>query len=99
MTSGIFSKHYGQRKKMAIIKSDPVLHKKYLAKMREYYRRNKDKFKKARLKYHGEMKTIAIELGNCSMCYGEKENHKYMTCSKCREKHRAYYYKRKEKDI
>jgi len=40
--------------------------------------------------YQKEMKEIAIEIGNCSVCFKEKDNPKFKTCSKCRAYYRAY---------
>jgi len=40
-----------------------------------------------------EMREIAIELGNCSSCFKEKDNPKYKRCFKCRKKFRDYYIK------
>lgn len=47
--------------------------------------------------YHQEMREIAIELGNCSNCYGPNENPlKYKECFKCREYYRLYRLKKKK---
>jgi len=44
--------------------------------------------------YRKEMREIAIELGNCSKCFQEKDNPKFKTCSKCRAYFRARYIKK-----
>jgi len=79
------------------LKKNPEKTKEYLKKAREHYYKNRDEICERYRTYGKEMREIAKELGKCSMCFKEKDNPKYKTCSLCREKMKIYYYNKRIK--
>ena len=70
--------------------------KKYYEKNKERIDEQRRKWRKERYKptektkqrerdYFQQMKKIAIELGNCSICFKENTTPKFKTCAKCRK--------------
>lgn len=55
---------------------------------RKYYEKNREELIQYQSDYQKEMIKLSKELGNCSKCYGIKDNPKYAMCLKCRIKGR-----------
>lgn len=65
---------------------------------RKRYKKNKYKPNVKISKYRREMREVAKELGNCSICFKPKDNPKYSCCLKCRMYQKEYYHKNKNKN-
>ncbi len=46
----------------------------------------KERKKRLSNTYRMEMRGIARELGNCTVCFKKKEDSEYLICAKCRKK-------------
>lgn len=64
---------------------------------KNYYLKNKTKLNEYQKKHQREKKKIALELNNCSKCFGEKEDKNRKTCRKCRSYVNKYNQKPKVK--
>ena len=68
---------------------------------KKYVQEHRQRCNKRMKQYHNEMRIIAREIGNCTACFKEKDNPKFLMCSKCRkyfkEYHKKYYAKNKLK--
>jgi signal recognition particle subunit SEC65 len=90
MGRGLFSGQEFRKKKWEKIKNDPELHNKILNDAKKSNKKYRELHREEHNLKQKELREIAIELGNCSSCYQEKDNPKYKTCSKCRKYQRDY---------
>jgi hypothetical protein len=106
MASSLFSRHDASKRRWNKIKSDPELYEKQLAYQRKKYstynEEQKLNIKEKQKVWRLSMRKIAKDIGNCSMCFKEKDSSKFKICSKCRERMRGYqnkYYLKKKKEM
>jgi len=98
MGQGLFSQYENRKRRRAKLSNEEK--KINSKKQMESIKNNPVRLKRARDRQNEwckSMKSIAIEIGNCSNCFQENDNPKFKTCSKCRKYYREYKKKHKEK--
>ena len=72
----------------------PICEKEFPAYKKDWICCSKECSKKRARKwfnnYRKEMRKAAKDLGNCVVCFKEKDKSKYLICSKCRKKISKY---------
>ncbi len=80
-----------------MIKICPICKKEFPTLKTDKVYCSKGCYKKAqkilKKRYKTEMRNIARDLGNCTVCFKEKEDSEYLICAKCRKKMVSYHNK------